>query len=38
MKIFDGVYVPNDRIDASKGDKHVHEFIKERGNFKEGEP
>ena len=34
----EGVYVPNNNIDASKGDIHVHEFMKKRGNFKKGEP
>ena len=33
-KILDGVYNANDQIEPLNGDEHVHEFVKQRGNFK----
>ena len=38
MKIFEGVYLPNEKVDCESAEMYIHEFIKRRGNFNKGEP
>lgn len=38
IKIFEGVYEPNEKVDSGSAEMYIHEFIKRRGNFNNGEP
>lgn len=38
IRIFEGVYQPHEKVDTTSAEMYIHEFVKRRGNFNNGEP